>query len=148
MRRRSLRQFMLMAAVTCILGAAVGFPFQTWGDQDHSRVCALQLILNARKLGYKVRNGDFGFLETGKHRDYRGLLYKGSSYMVVACGDQGVKDLDLFLHQVPAGDVVAADSSNDHTPTLLFTPKKSGLYVLRVKMHAGSGNYTVAILYK
>lgn len=152
MRRRSLRQYMLIGAISCAifcgLGAMLGAPVQTWGDQDTSRACALQLILNARKLGYKVRNGDFGYLEAGKSRNYRGLMYRGSSYMVVACGDQGVTDLDLFLHKAPSGDVVAADSSNDRTPTLLFTPTQSGLYVLRVKMHSGSGNYTVAILYK
>lgn len=148
MLRRSLRKLILMGTATCVLASLIMFSTQSWGDQDSSRLCALQLILNARKLGFKVRNGDFGYLEEGKYKQYRGLLYRGSTYMVIACGDTGVKDLDLYLYKVPSGNLATQDTSSDRTPTLTFTPAKSGTYVLRVKMHSGSGNYTVAVLYK
>ncbi len=149
MLRRSLRQFILLGAAVSMLATFVLFsPNSSWGDRDNSRLCALQLILNARKLGFKVRNGDFGHLEKGKWKQYKGLLYKGSTYMVVACGDDGVKDLDLFLYKIPEGTLATQDTSSDRTPTLMYSPKKSGVYVLRVKMHSGSGNYTVAVLYK
>lgn len=149
MLRRSLHKYILLGAASAMLATFVLFaPQQSWGDKDSSRLCTLQLILNARKLGFKVRNGDFGRLEAGKSKQYRGLLYKGSTYMVLACGDEGVKDLDLYLYKASNRRLVSQDTSSDRTPTLSFTPDKSGQYVLSVKMHSGSGNYTVAVLYK
>jgi len=148
MRRFAMRQLMIVGAVVCMLATLVVMPSTSRGDKNSSRLCVLQLILNARKLGYKVRNGDFGYLEQGKLKSYKGLLYKGSSYMVVACGDDGVKDLDLYLYKVKGSNLVSVDNSTDNTPTLTYTPSKSGIYVLQVKMHSGSGHYTVAVLYK
>lgn len=148
MRRFAMRQIMIVGAVVCMLATLVVMPSTSRGDKNSSRLCALQMILNARKLGFKVRNGDFGYLTKGKTKTYKGLLYRGSTYMVVACGDDGVKDLDLYLYKVRGRNLVAVDSSKDNTPTLSYTPSKSGVYALQVKMHSGSGNYTIAVLYK
>ena len=79
-----------------------------------------------------------GYQQQGQtYTVYRTLL-AGVSYKLVAAGNVHVKDIDITLHDQNHG-VIATDTSNDAIPMVSVTPKWTGSFHAKVKMHRGRG---------
>lgn len=68
-------------------------------------------------------------------RDFDG----GTKYAVVGGGDNGVKDLDIFILDKDGKEVVK-DTLTDATAVVEFTPPRAGRYTIKVVMHDAGQN--------
>lgn len=98
--------------------------------------------------GYSCRTKVNGrYLQQGESYDAYTTLLKGNDYMLVATGDTNVKDIDVVLHD-ENHNVLARDSSNDATPMVQVSPKWTGRFHAKIKMHRGNGRSNLMVCYK
>ncbi|MFI5306903.1 MAG: hypothetical protein ACHQ53_06115 [Polyangiales bacterium] len=87
-------------------------------------------------------------LRQGGHRDQLLVLRGGNCYRVLAAGDEGIEDLDLFLFD-PNGVLTQQDPAQDRYPTLgvqsELCPPVSGAYRLQASAYKGSGTYALRV---
>lgn len=78
------------------------------------------------------------WLNEGASSSYRLHVEPGRCYAVVAVGDQGVRDVDLFL-VAPDGSSVVEDRETDVHPSLSMCAPYPGDLVVRIQMYSGQG---------
>ena len=148
MRGGYVRQYMKMGIVGFALVGVMLFSSGSWGDRQTSLVCAARMIIKARSQGYTLRNATFRFLKQGQWIRYNLPMYRGNKYLILACGDTGVRDFNLALYSYPQGELATEDETQSRVATASFEPARSDVYLLYASMIEGSGYYTVAVLYK
>jgi hypothetical protein len=60
-------------------------------------------------------------------------LYRGNEYQIQTCGDEGIKNLDVYLYDLD-GKLVARDSSADREPSIATRPEATSTFY--VVLHA------------
>jgi len=61
-------------------------------------------------------------------------LDAGKQYRVLAAGDNDARDVDVEVTFVKTGDVVAKDTKKDPTAVVNYSPKTTGMYMVRVRL--------------
>ncbi len=120
--------------------------------EKEADTCIRTKIWAGYDQGWAVRNATSAKLGAGEHRVYVITLEAGLEYKLIACGDKGVSDLDLVLHDA-TGKEVARDTTPDREPSVSFTAPKTESYYLAVfaaKLNPGvtTGGVATAVTYK
>ncbi len=133
-------------AVAALLAAGATL---SWAGEADSRACLDQLVSNASAEGYRVRMQDSDSLPRGGELGYTTVLTGGSEYIVFACGDAAVTDLDIYVYD-EAGKLVDRDRMSDAQPIVAITPEYTASYHILIKVYEASGDafYTMAVMYK
>lgn len=157
MSHRNLLMLAGIFASTVALAQAPAADKPAGGGPDRSRekeadTCIRTKIWSGYDQGWAVRNATSAKLGGGEHRVYVITLEAGLEYKLLACGDKGIGDLDLVLHDVN-GKEVARDSSNDREPSVSYTSATTQSYYLAVyaaRMNPGvtTGGVATAVTYK
>lgn len=92
------------------------------------------------------RVGDHFAGETD-HTDWYAALETGKCYWFIGAGDDGVKELYLYLWD-PADKRITASKSESNRVTVGHCPTSSGMYHFQAKVNSGSGKYKVGIFAK
>jgi hypothetical protein len=79
------------------------------------------------------------FLHTGREAKFYREFEAGVPYLLAGGGDNGTKDLDLYIIDQD-GQVVAKDELTDNFPVVRFTPTRSARYIIRMVMHDAGPN--------
>ncbi len=108
-------------------------------DESSNRVLTTLERITA-KTNYGYVNGICflsGHFQKGQdlkfYRDFEG----GVKYAVVGGGDNGTKDLDIFILDED-GKVVVQDTLEDNVPIVEFTPARNARYTIKMLMHDGA----------
>lgn len=120
--------------------------------EKEADTCIRTKIWSGYDEGWAVRNATSAKLGGGEHRVYVITLEAGLEYKLLACGDKGVGDLDLVLHD-SSGKEVARDKTGDREPSITFSAPKTESYYLAVfaaKLNPGvsTGGVATAVTYK
>ena len=67
-------------------------------SESDATACLDQLVANASAQGYRLRNTDTEQLTPTEAHGYSAVFTKGREYLVFACGDAAVRDLDIYLY--------------------------------------------------
>jgi hypothetical protein len=89
-----------------------------------------------------------GYFQKGQDLKFFREFEAGVKYAVVGGGDNGTKDLDIFILDED-GKVVVQDTLDDNVPIVEFTPDRKSRYTIRMLMHDGApagGMGTLGIL--
>ena len=110
---------------------------------------AIKRVTETTKYGY-VDGICFlsAFLHKGQDVKFTRDFEAGVKYAVVGGGDDGTKDLDVYILDAD-GNEVAKDELADNIPVVEFTPRRAGRYTIKVVMFdSGSkgGFGTVGVL--
>lgn len=98
--------------------------------------------------GYNCRNSVEGrFLNQGKSYTVYTTLYSENNYILIAAGNEHVRDIDILLHD-ESHNKIATDSKNDSTPMVAVSPKWDGKFHARVTMYRGKGYSNLMICWK
>lgn len=144
----SVSRFGLLAAVAAGLTVPAGtasaqnnwVPGKRFEESSTRVLGSIQNITQKTRYGY-VDGICFlsAFLHKGQDvkftRDFEG----GVKYAVVGGGDNGTKDLDIYILD-ENGNEVAKDALADNFPIVEFTPPRNGRYTIRVLMYASGEN--------
>lgn len=84
-----------------------------------------------------------GQLDQEQTRDFPIQLEGGKCYAILAVGDSGVRDLDLFLLD-SGGSTVGRNVADDSRPVVRVCPDRSGEFAMRVRMRRGAGQFFYA----
>ena len=146
------RKFLMLAGVLATTAALAEAPAPDKAREKEADTCIRTKIWSGYDQGWAVRNATSARLGGGEHRVYVITLEAGLEYKLLACGDKGIGDLDLVLHDVN-GKEVARDSSNDREPMVSFTSPTTESYYLAVyaaRMNEGAttGGVATAVTYK
>jgi len=117
------------------------------GESD-AAACLDQLVANASEGGYRLRMQDTDKLAKGGELGYTTVLTGGSEYIIFACGDAAVKDLDIYLYD-ESGKLVDRDGMVDAQPIVSVTPDHTGSYHILVKNYdaEGDAHFKLAVMY-
>ena len=110
-------------------------------EESSTRVLgSIQNITEKTRYGY-VDGICFlsAFLHKGQDVKFTRDFDAGVKYAVVGGGDNGTKDLDVYILDAD-GQVVAKDELADNFPVVEFTPRRSGRYTIRVLMYEAGNN--------
>lgn len=90
---------------------------------------------NTRKAGFKnvVSGPVFGSLDDDAEGSHDMTVIGGKDYVLFGACDNDCTDLDLLIYDGD-GDLVRRDVEADDRPVLIFTPRKSGKYRIKVVM--------------
>ncbi len=86
-----------------------------------------------------------GNMPRGRSEQHPWALDGGRCYLAVALGGERVEDLDLVIHG-PRGNTVAQDVAVDARPRVAFCAPETGAHAVEVRLFAGSGEWSVAVL--
>ena len=84
--------------------------------------------------GYEVVSTANGWLDDDEEETYEYWLQSGVRYTFAGTCDDDCTDLDLKLFN-RANELVAEDTDPDSNPQIVFSPRTSGTYRLRVVMY-------------
>lgn len=110
-------------------------------EESSTRVLgSIQNITEKTRYGY-VDGICFlsAFLHKGQDVKFTRDFEAGVKYAVVGGGDNGTKDLDIYILD-DNGNEVAKDALTDNFPVVEFTPRRSGRYTVRVLMYDSGNN--------
>ncbi|MCP4298553.1 MAG: hypothetical protein GY786_23445 [Proteobacteria bacterium] len=71
-------------------------------------------------------------------------LYKDLEYKFVACGDEGIRDLNITLYDIQ-GIPLQTSTRLNSLPILYFTPSNTGPYLIKIESTESSGNFSFLI---
>lgn len=112
--------------------ALLGLIGTAWaGDELAAETCLRTKVWDGYADGWGVRTMTSTSLASGATRNYLVTLYKGNEYQIRTCGDDSVKNLDVYLYDLN-GAVVKQDASKDREPMLDFKPEQTGTYYIVV----------------
>lgn len=110
------------------------------------KLSAMVVLLEFK--GYEPRDRAQGkYLTEDDYYVIKTTLYRGNSYVIVGAGDNYTRDLDIYLYDENE-NFIDKDVQEDALPVVNVTPKWTGTFYIKVKMHRGSGYSNVAICYK
>lgn len=117
--------------------------------QDSVSMRKLEAVVLLFKLAdYKVRPDVYGkYLTEGDYYVIKTTLYRGNLYAIVGAGDNYTRDLDIYLYD-ENDHLIDRDVQTDELPMVEVTPRWTGTFYIKVKMHRGFGYSNVAICYK
>jgi hypothetical protein len=110
---------------------------QAADQQAFQKLAKIKLAMAV--IGYTCRNGvGGGYQRQGQTYNVYRTLVKGMNYKLVAAGNVHVKDIDIVLHD-DNHNVIARDNSADSMPIVDVTPRWTGQFHAKVRMHRGKG---------
>lgn len=116
-----------------------------------AELCAALLSGVGALGGYRLRGADTDALREDYYMDYTVTLYRNTDYIILACGDETVRDIDLYIYD-DNGNLVSQDRATDAAPVAQITPRWTAPFKVRVSMYDSvngqRGYYTLAILYR
>ena len=144
-------RFALMVCLASVLGAAVGE--QRASAQQGQGVYVTQasarltkLITAANKYKYKLADNSFsiggGWLKQSKTKWvplFTVKLEAGVDYRFLAAGDNDARDVDLDIRD-PDGNTVAVDDKTDPEAVVNYSPTKTGIYTVRIRLYESQDN--------
>lgn len=121
-------------------------------DETEADSCLRTKIWSGYEDNWAVRTATTTTLGPGEHRIYLVTLYAGNEYQIKVCGDKGVNDVDLVLHDAD-GKELARDKSDDREPSLGFKPEQTATYYVAVyaadlAAEVKSAGVALAVTYK
>jgi hypothetical protein len=116
---------LLFGMVTLVSAAALA------GDELAAETCLRTKVWDSYAEGYGVRTMTSTSLASGATRNYLVTLYKGNEYQIRTCGDDLVKNLDVYLYDLN-GKVIAQDATVDREPAFGYKPEATGTYYIVV----------------
>lgn len=130
--------------VACSTPANVSYA----SDQESlQKLTKLQRYLSSRG-GYSCRKyADGMYRRQGDSYTVYTTLHKGNEYLLVGAGNVHVKDLDVLLHDENHNEI-AQDDSKDSIPMVRVSPKWTGRFHAKVKMHHGKGYSNLMVCYR
>ena len=111
--------------------------------------CLDEMVAGAAAQGRRLRGTDSDATAKAEAVDYRLTLYKGMTYVLMGCADEGV-DLDIRLYD-SSGNLVDKDGAEDNKPFVFVEPATTGDYVMQVlvyKTEKASNDFAVAVTYQ
>ena len=117
-------------------------------DEKEANTCMETKIFDGYQDGWAVRTATASTLAQGEHRVYLLTLYAGNEYKLEACGDKGVKDLDLILHDVEGNELLRDDLIN-REPSLTYKPSETQTFYIAVyasDLTESKGGVAVAVV--
>lgn len=134
------------AAVYRGTGSGAMTPMQAVGNQDTNQfdqqvLNQLDLLENestGRGMTRLFRSPLFR-LDEGASQDYNVTLTGGKTYMIAGVCDNDCPDMDIKLLDA-SGNEIAEDTQTDSVPIVSTTPRRSGVYVVRVIMYDCDAN--------
>jgi hypothetical protein len=134
-------RFVLFTAFLALTGVSMA------GDELAAETCLRTKVWDSYADGWGVRTMTSTTLATGATRNYLVTLYKGNQYQIRTCGEDGVKNLDVYLYDLQ-GAVVKQDDTVDREPQIDFTPTATGTYYIVVharELNEGKADAGVAM---
>ncbi|MCK5725559.1 MAG: hypothetical protein KAH22_01895 [Thiotrichaceae bacterium] len=115
-------------------------------DASLKKLAALSVFFASK--GFSCRNSASGkYLAQGNTYTVYTDLYKENAYILVAAGNEHVKDIDIILHD-QNHNVISKDGSTDPIPMVTVSPKWSGSFHAKVKMYRGRGYSNLMVCWK
>lgn len=112
--------------------STVGAGLEENYQQRHARILS---------RGYEVFGEPArGELEDSQHRDFPVTLEGGRCYAILAVGDNGVRNLDLLLHN-GSGREFDRDFDTNAQPIVRVCPESTARLHVRVAMNEGAGRF-------
>lgn len=101
------------------------------GDELAAETCLRTKVWDSYADGWGVRTMTSTTLGQGATRNYLVTLYKGNEYQIRTCGDELVKNLDVYLYDLN-GKVIAQDTTTDREPMFGYKPEATGTFYIVV----------------
>jgi hypothetical protein len=101
------------------------------GDELAAETCLRTKVWDSYADGWGVRTMTSTSLGQGATRNYLVTLYKGNEYQIRTCGDELVKNLDVYLYDLN-GKVIAQDATEDREPSFGYKPDATGTFYIVV----------------
>jgi hypothetical protein len=115
-------------------------------DQSLRDLRLYKVVFAAR--GFSCRDSVEGrFLSQGQTYTVNTKLYAENDYILMAAGNEHVRDIDILLHDENHGEI-AKDGKRDSTPMVSVSPKWSGDFHAIVTMYRGRGYSNLMICWK
>jgi hypothetical protein len=119
-------------------------------DPGKARACLDELITGSIASGWRLRALDADSAAPQEAVTYRLTLYRGNTYLLVACADGEKVDLDIRLYD-PSGTLADNDKSPDPAPFVSSVPTTTGEYALQVLVYKSDlpkTDFAVAVAYQ
>ncbi len=129
---------LLAAALLAACGGARSRTSASSGMSEYTQQVAgylSRLNDNTQKAGFKrvVAGPVYGSLNDDAEGTHDMTVVGGNDYVLFGACDNDCTDLDLLIYD-PDGDLVRRDVEADDRPVLIFSPRKSGKYKIKVVM--------------
>lgn len=106
-------------------------------EQSLEKLIKFNAVLSAK--GYSCRDSVEGrYLAKNQSYTVNTTLYEENTYTLVAAGNVHVKDIDIVVYDENYNAVIR-DTDDDPNPVVLFSPKWSGKFHIKVTMYKGKG---------
>lgn len=121
-------------------------------DEASAETCVRTKVWDGYAEGWGIRTLTSTTLTQGATRNYLVTLYKGNEYQVTTCGDDAVKNLDVFLYDLN-GTVVLRDETSDREPKLTYQPEDTSTYYIVLQAREltdekASAGVSMAVVYR
>lgn len=113
----------MYALLALLLSTAVA------ADENQAETLLRTKVWDAYPQGWGLRTMSSTTLGGGATRSYLVTLYAGNSYRLLGVGDDGVKNLDVYLYDLD-GKVVASDGTDSREPVIEFKPQSTATYYI------------------
>ena len=108
-----------------------------------------QINSNLSSRGYSCSRGGNGiYLQQGSSYVVLTALVKKRDYILVAAGSANVKEMDIVLHDEKHNIIENNNAKDPTTPSVQASPKWTGEFHAKIKMHRGNGYSNLLICYR
>lgn len=112
---------------------------------DFATELCTDYIIKTLQSGLKVSHSEQYIPITIEESENRiKTLYKDLRYKFVACGDEGLSDLNITIYD-PEGIPVQTSTRNNNFPVLYFMPQITAPYLIKIEAFQSSGYFSFLI---
>ncbi len=121
-------------------------------DETQAETLLRTKVWDAYPQGWGLRTLSSTTLAAGATRSYLVTLYTGNEYRLLGVGDDGVKNLDLYLYDLD-GKVVTQDNTDNREPLIEYKPTVTATYYIVLHTRAlldgkSDAGVAMAVTYK
>jgi len=93
-------------------------------------------ILQKKGFNVDVNRSVADTVKKGKSFRYKVQMYAGTTYAIVAVGDETVQDLDIYIYDENM-NVVGRDSDSSSSAVTTIIPRWTGYFYIKVELFKG-----------
>lgn len=125
--------------------AALTFAAPAYADAtEQAEACVRTKVYSAYEDGWSLRTLQSTTRDRDDHKIWPTTLVAGLTYRVIACGQEGVTDVELVLYDGD-GKLIEADASTARDASLELKVASTGGFYIAAKTAGGEGDGPTAI---
>jgi len=130
----------LTSIISLLLVIMIFTPSTSWATLEEAKETARRIYKLLIIEGFEVLDYySYGELDIGESTVFKRQFYRGNTYALIVAGCNYTEDIDIYLYD-DDGDLIDKDKKPAQAGFVIFSPRYSGNYYIKIVMYDATSN--------